>query len=202
MAFTREFVRRAAKESGVELPKEFEDALVNEHISARDIFANSEVKRALEENKAASVSDVKDTQEYKDLKKEFEDYKTQVEAKETSTAKETAYRNVLKAANFKPDDIDMIVRVARSEGKIDSLVLDKDGIAKEFDALKDSAKTEWKRFANVVTDVKHTPDNPLNNMGGAKLTKADIYKKNDNGRYVMSATERQKALAENPELMR
>ena len=29
------------------------------------------------------------------------------------------------------------------------------------------------------------------------MTKADIYKKDDNGRYVMSASERQKALMEN-----
>lgn len=38
MAFTREFVRTAAKQSGVELPKELEDALINEHISTRHFF--------------------------------------------------------------------------------------------------------------------------------------------------------------------
>ena len=42
---------------------------------------------------------------------------------------------------------------------------------------------------------------PPANTGGAKLTKADIYKKDERGRYVLSASERQKALAENPELL-
>lgn len=36
MAFTREFVRTAAKQSGVELPKELEDALMQEHISEKE----------------------------------------------------------------------------------------------------------------------------------------------------------------------
>jgi hypothetical protein len=42
---------------------------------------------------------------------------------------------------------------------------------------------------------------PPANSGSAKLTKEDIYKKDDKGRYIMSTSERQKALAENPHLM-
>ena len=37
MAFTREFIRSTAKESGVEIPKELEDALINEHLSDPEI---------------------------------------------------------------------------------------------------------------------------------------------------------------------
>ena len=48
MAFTREFLRKAAKESSVEIPKELEDVLVQEHISARDAYAGEQVKTALE----------------------------------------------------------------------------------------------------------------------------------------------------------
>lgn len=47
MAFTREFLRKAAKESGVEIPKELEDVLVQEHISARDVYAGEQVKKPL-----------------------------------------------------------------------------------------------------------------------------------------------------------
>ena len=92
MAFTREFIRKAAKESGVEIPKEFEDALVQEHLTARDAYADGQVKTALEENKQDPPPAVKDTQEYKDLKKEYEDYKAGVTAKETKSAKEAAAR--------------------------------------------------------------------------------------------------------------
>ena len=47
----------------------------------------------------------------------------------------------------------------------------------------------------------NNPANPPANNGGGKLTKADIYKKDEKGRYIMSTSERQKALAENPTLM-
>ena len=39
MAFTRSTIRSLAKESGVEIPKEFEDALVAEHLTARYAYA-------------------------------------------------------------------------------------------------------------------------------------------------------------------
>lgn len=44
MAFTREFVRNVAKESGVEIPKELEDALVQEHLSSRNAYAEKKVQ--------------------------------------------------------------------------------------------------------------------------------------------------------------
>ena len=92
MAFTREFIRKAAKESGVELPKELEDALVQEHISARDAYAKAQVESALEANKPEAPPKVKDTEEYKTLKKQFDDYKAEQEGKETKAAKEKAVR--------------------------------------------------------------------------------------------------------------
>ena len=36
MAFTRSTIRSLAKESGVEIPKEFEDALVSEHMTTKN----------------------------------------------------------------------------------------------------------------------------------------------------------------------
>ena len=39
MAFTRATIRNLAKESGVEIPKELEDALVTEHLNARNAYA-------------------------------------------------------------------------------------------------------------------------------------------------------------------
>ena len=43
MAFTRSTIRNLAKDSGVELPKELEDALVSEHLTARDAYAEEQV---------------------------------------------------------------------------------------------------------------------------------------------------------------
>ena len=51
-------------------------------------------------------------------------------------------------------------------------------------------------FPKTETRGAKTQNPPANNNGSA-MTKADIYKKDDHGRYVLSAAERQKALMEN-----
>ena len=55
-------------------------------------------------------------------------------------------------------------------------------------------------FSGLVSTTEtrgaQTSNPPANNNGGT-MTKADIYKKDDHGRYVLSAAERQKALMEN-----
>ncbi len=83
MAFTREFFRKAAKESGVEIPKELEDALVNKHISARDAYAKAQVKAA--EKPPVKVTE---SEEYRNLKKDFDDYKAEQGKKESRASKE------------------------------------------------------------------------------------------------------------------
>lgn len=140
MAFTREFIRSTAKESGVEIPKELEDALINEHLSARDIYAEAKVKTALEENKTEPQK-VKDSQEYKDLEKLFNDYKTEQANKEARAAKETAYRALLKEAGVSEKRIDTVLKVS----DIDGIEL-ADGKIKNADALTESVKKEWADF--------------------------------------------------------
>lgn len=192
MAFTREFIRKAAKESGVEIPKELEDALVQEHISARDAFAEGKVKAALEENKPESAPNVKDSKEYKDLKKEFEDYKGEQTKKESRAAKEKAYRELLKAAGISEKRIDAVLKVS----DVDGVELDDKGAIKGADKLTESVKSEWSDFIVTTTTKGADTPHPPANTGGS-MTKADIYKKDEKGRYVMSTAERQKALEEN-----
>ena len=86
MAFTRATIRSLAKESGVEIPKEFEDALVTEHLNARNAYAEEQVKAELEKQPAAKVENVKDSEEYKALKADFDKYKAEVAEKETKAA--------------------------------------------------------------------------------------------------------------------
>lgn len=187
MAFTREFIRNAAKESGVEIPKELEDALVQEHISARDAFAEGKVKAAIEENE--STPNVKDSQEYKDLKKAFDDYKAEQESKETAAKKQSAYRALLKEAGVSEKRIDAVLRVS----KLDDVELEDDGKIKGADKLTESIKSEWADF--IVTDTKEgvkTPTPPTNN-GGQTVTKASIM-------AIKDGVERRKAIAANPGL--
>lgn len=191
MAFTRNFIRNLAKESGVEIPKEFEDALVAEHISARDAYAEDQVKKA-GENAETNAPKVEDTEAYKNLKKQFEDYRADVEAKAAGAAKETAYRMLLTEAGVDPKRIDTVIR-AEKAGFAD-LTMGADGKFEKADELVAGIKTNWADFIPVTTTTGvpvATP--PTNNGGKATMTKAEIMKIKDYG-------QRQEAIKAHPEL--
>jgi len=197
MAFTRATIRNLAKESGVEIPKELEDALVSEHLTARDAYAEEQVKAELAKQPEQKAVNVKDSEEYKTLKKSFDDYKAEVAAKETKAAKEAAYRAILKDANLSEKGIEKAIKYA----EWDKIELEADGKLKGASDHIKSVKEEWAEYVTTTTTTGAKTSTPPANNGGDKLTKADIYKKDDKGRYVMSTAERQKALAENPNLM-
>ena len=71
------------------------------------------------------------------------------------------------------------------------------GKIKDADGLKKSIKEEWSDFIVTQSEQGAQTANPPQNTGGAKMTMAEIYKKDDQGRYVLSTAERQKALIEN-----
>ena len=74
--------------------------------------------------------------------------------------------------------------------------LDGDKI-KDTSALDELVKGTFSGLISTTTTRGADTANPPANTGGNSVTKADIYKKDDHGRYVMSAAERQKALMEN-----
>ena len=193
MALTREFIRKIAKESDVDLPKEFIDGVIAEHTTARNAYAEEQVKAELAKQPAEKAVNVKDSEEYKTLEKSFNDYKAEVAAKETKAAKETAYRAILKDANLSEKGIEKAIKYA----EWDKIELETDGKLKNATDHIKSAKEEWAEYVTTTTTTGAKTTNPPVNNGGAKLTKEDIYKKDENGRYVMSTSERQKALAEN-----
>ena len=64
-----------------------------------------------------------------------------------------------------------------------------------------AVREEWAEYVTTTTTTGAKTSTPPANNGGAKLTKAEIYEKDEHGRYKLSTAERQKALAENPELL-
>lgn len=86
---------------------------------------------------------------YDAIKEEYNKYKSDISAKETTRAKQAAYREVLKAAGVSDKRIDSIVRVS----DIDSVELDESGKIKEADKLTESIKNEWADFI-VSTNTK------------------------------------------------
>lgn len=190
MAFTRATLRNLAKESGVELPKEFEDALISEHTTARDAYAEEQVKAELAKQPTEKAGNVKDSEEYKTLKQSFDDYKAEVAAKETKAAKEAAYRAILKDANLSEKGIEKAVKYA----EWDKIELEADGKVKGANDHIKAAKEEWAEYVTTTTTTGAKTSNPPANTGGSVKTKEEIYKM-ENGRYVLSRSERQAELA-------
>ena len=190
MAFTRSTIRNLAKDSGVELPKELEDALVSEHLTARDAYAEEQVKAELAKQPTEKAGNVKDSEEYKTLKQSFDDYKAEVAAKETKAAKEAAYRAILKDANLSEKGIEKAIKYA----EWDKIELEADGKLKGASDHIKSVKEEWAEYVTTTTTTGAKTSTPPANNGGSVKTKEEIYKM-ENGRYVLSASERQAELA-------
>ena len=131
------------------------------------------------------------------LKDEFDKYKTDVQAKETKAAKEAAYRAILKDANLSEKGIEKATKYA----DWDKIELDADGKLKGANDHIKAVRDEWAEYVTTTTTTGAKTSTPPANNGGAKLTKAEIYAKDEHGRYKLSTAERQKALAENHELL-
>lgn len=156
------------------------------------------VQKELNELKAKGGDDYKARAEK--AEKALNDYKAEVVAKETKAAKEAAVRAYFEGKNITGGNLNIAMRGAKDE--INGLELDADGKIKDTSALDALVGGEYAALV-VTTQTRgaNTATPPAGN-GGSKLTRADIYKKDEHGRYVMSTAERQKALAENPDLMK
>ena len=127
---------------------------------------------------------------YNALKEDFDDYKNDIAAKETKTAKNNAYRALLKEIGISDRRIDSVLRVS----KVDDIELDKNGKIKDVDTLKESIKTEWADFIQTTAAHGAQTATPPSSTGGTVLTKEEIYATDEHGRYKLSASERQEAL--------
>lgn len=190
MAFTRATIRNLAKESGVELPKELEDALVSEHLTARDAYAEEQVKAELEKQPAEKAVNVKDSEEYKTLKKSFDDYKEEIANKQAKEAKEKAVRAFYESKGITGKNLEIAMRGSRAE--IDGIELDGDKI-KDNSALDALVKGDFSGLvATTTTKGANTANPPANNGGKTGKTKEEIM-------AIRDPAVRQAEIAKNPE---
>lgn len=187
MAFTREYIRKLAKECEVELPKDFINGLIDAHIEARDAYAEEQAKK----NPETKPTNVKDSEEYKKLEKEFNDYKGEVEKKNARATKEQAVRAYFENKGIKGKNLDIAIRGSRSE--IDGVELDGDKIkdATALDALISGDFSGLVSKTNRTGAKTETP--PANSGGGTAKTKAEIM-------AIKDPIVRQQEIANNPEL--
>jgi hypothetical protein len=136
---------------------------------------------------------VEDTEEYKALKKQFEDYKADVEAKAAGEAKESAYRALLSEAGVDPKRIDTIIRAEKSGfGEMDI----KDGKFVKADELLSNIKSNWSDFIPTTVKTGVSVATPPTHAGGnATMTKKEID-------AIKDPAERQAAIAANIDLYR
>lgn len=203
MAFTRKFLSAL----GIEADKV--DEIINAHIEVvdglkeeRDGFKADAEKLADVQKKLDKANDKLAKQgegetvlkeDFDKLQKEYDDYKADITAKETKRTKEHAIREFLKGVGVSEKRLDSVMKVTN----LDDFELDKDGKIKDAEKHTEKAKAEWADFISTTTERGANTATPPTNNGGSKMTKADIYKKDDKGRYVLSTEERQKALIEN-----
>lgn len=192
--------RKMLKAMGIE--EEKIDQIIEAHTETVDGFKDkvNEYKEKAEKYDGVKkeLDDLKDggddwQKKYEKEHSDFEAYKNDVTAKETKRTKEHAVREFLKSAGVSEKRLDAVLKVTN----LDDFELDKDGKIKDAEKHTETVKAEWADFIETTSTQGANTATPPANNGGTKMTKADIYKKDDKGRYVLSTEERQKALVEN-----
>lgn len=198
MAFTRKMLKAMGIEEEkideiIEAHREVVDALKED----RDKYKADADKLAETEKELKDLKNMVDgadsyKEQYEKEHKAFEDFKKGVEAEKSKAKKVDAYRALLLKAGVSEKRIDAIMKVT----SMDDIELDDNGEIKDADKRIEGIKTEWSEF--IVTEKQRgaNTENPPANTGGDKMTRAEIFKKDEHGRYVLSAAERQRAIAE------
>lgn len=199
MALTRKMLK------GMGLTEEQADTIIEAHSETVDGLkeklkaAEEKAKTADDLQKELDGLKAKGGEDFKaraeKAEQDLKDYKEEVAAKETRAAKEKAVKAYFEAKGITGGNLSIALRGAKDE--INSIELDEKGGIKDTKALDDLVGGE---FASLVvkssTRGAKTPTPPAGNKGGGKLTRYEIYKRDDAGRFLLDATQRQKALSE------
>lgn len=197
MSFTRSFLKATG--------------LTDEQISAV-MDAHSEVVDALKSQRDGYKADaeklpeiqqqldaLKGAEEYKGkYEKEhesFERYKAKVQADAEAAKVQAAYRKLLTDEKVSEKRLDAVIRLTDFSG----MKLKEDGTLEDADKLRKGIRDDWGDYIVTEKTIRENVATPLLNQGGGKMTRDDIFKRDDHGRYVLSTEERQKAIAENPQ---
>lgn len=128
---------------------------------------------------------------YEALKEEFDNYKKEVTAKETTATKTAAYKALLKEAGISDKRIDAVVKVSSDD--IEKLVIKDGEIENKADLIK-SVQADWSDFI-VTTETRgaSTATPPKGMTGTSTKTKEEIL-------AIKDGYARRKEMAAHPEL--
>lgn len=130
--------------------------------------------------------------EHDTLKKAFDDYKKNVTEKEVAAAKTKAGRAYFESKGIKGGNLEIAMRGAKDE--ISALELDGDKI-KDTKALDALIAGDYKGLIVSESTKGADPVNPPAGGGSVLKSRAEIYAKDEKGRYKMDAIQRQQELA-------
>ena len=199
MSFTRSFL----KASG--LTDEQITAVMEEHTSVVDALKQQRDGFKADADKLPElqrqIDDLKSGEDYKSkyeaAQRAFDDYKAQVKADADLASKKAAYRKLLTEESISDKRLDAVIRLT----DFTQMKLNEDGTLADVDKLRGDIRSEWSDYiATTRTERENVATPPV--MQGGKLTRDEIFKRDDHGRYVLSTEERQKAIAENPQAFR
>lgn len=185
---------------GLGLTDEQREAILEEHANTvneikaeRDrLKADAEklpgVQRQLEELQAAGDGGYK--QKYEKEHKDFEDYKSDITAKQTKAAKEKAVRAYFESKNITGANLDLAMRGCGEEMNALEMAGDKIKDSSSLDALISGT---YKSLVSTTSTKGSNPANPPANTGGGAMTKDQIF-------AIKDRTARRAAIRENIEL--
>lgn len=192
MAFTRKMLKALGiEEEKIEQIIEAHAETVNALKDERDSYkAEAEKVAEIQKQLDEAKKDVVAKSDYDALKKQYDDYKTAQDAKDARTAKEHAFRELLRSVGVSEKRLNSVMKVS----DIDGIELDKDGNIKDADKHTESIKSEWSDFIET-TAVRgaDTAKPPANNGKGTGKTKDEIM-------AIKDPATRQAEIAKNPTL--
>lgn len=150
----------------------------------------TEVQKELDTLKAKSGEDWKS--KYDTLKQTFDDYKTETANREKTEKVKAAYVQLLKDSKVDEKRIDAILKITDLSDK----ALDENGKFADAEEMVKSIKSEWGAFIQQTGTQGAKVETPPDNPGKVTMSRAEIYAKDEKGRYKLSTSERQKAIAE------
>lgn len=199
MALTRKFLAALGIEAEkideiISAHTETVDGLKNELATAKaDAAKLPGVQKQLDDLKAAQPKDGDSWQKkYNDEHQAFEEYKTSVAAEKALEAKKAAYRDILKDAGITAEkSVEKVLKYT----SFDEMELDDKGKFNDSAKLLKAAKEEWPELVTTQGAKGAETGNPPASAGNATMSRAEIYKTDDNGRFVYDAAQRQEALS-------
>ena len=200
MALTKAKVKEVLSEAGAE-PEKIGDAvdkIIAGHAASiealkeeRDNYKEAAEKvPGLEKELEDFKKQAKNGEDYQTLKKQFDDFKDKVEKEKARSAKESAFKDVLKDAGVPERHFSKIIKYS----DVDSIELDENGKPKNAKDLMQSIKDEWgDHIEQSSAKGAKTPTPPAGSGAKTTMTREEI-------RKISDPIARQKAMAENPSL--